>query len=402
MLYRPCLPNGKLAPLPWPIAIYRLTNIICWPLEDNASWMAKIFDRFWYILGFAIFLVTNDAEFRYLRLNLNNLDELLTGIPTYFVLIEIHVRAFSLGWNKNKLKKLLQKFYAKIYIDEPDNPKIYKNIQRQLIPILGFSCLYLCALFVYSVTPIYLLSTGSRELMYKMIPPMDHTPLYIYLPWLISNMWVGVTVATMMFGEANTLSMMVFHLNGRYQLMRENFVAKVDKLLKGKDDTDIAMRFRQILVEILNENERLNTFANEVQDEFTFHLFIIFGFMAASICALGFKVYTSPMTSIGYMFWAMGKVQETIAFGTMGTSIVTVTDEISSMYYESKWELIMQRSMNPKVNVRIMKLVNMAITINSKPFSLTGLNFFSVSLTSAVAILQGAGSYFTCLISFRQ
>lgn len=30
------------------------------------------------------------------------------------------------------------------------------------------------------------------------------------------------------------------------------------------------------------------------------------------------------MTSIGYMFWAVGKILETIAIGSMGTSIVSV------------------------------------------------------------------------------
>ncbi|XP_075153124.1 odorant receptor 74a-like [Haematobia irritans] len=401
MYYRPRLPNGKKAPLSWPLSLYRLSNNICWPVEDNASWIAYGFDRFCWFLAFAIFLITNEAEFRYLRLNFNNLDELLTGIPTYFVLIEIHLRAFTLGWDKNKLKRLLQKFYGEIYVEQSHHPQIYKYIQRQLIPILGFSFLYLCALISYLITPIIFLSTGSRELMYKMVPPMDYTPMHFYLLWLASNVWVGIIVATMMFGEANKLATMIFHLNGRYRLMKENLAAKVDQLLVEKENRDIAIRFRQILIETIDENVRLNTFAQEIQNEYSFRLFVIFAFMAASICALGFKVYTSPMTSIGYIFWAIGKVQETIAFGSMGTSIVTITDEISSMYYESKWEIVLHRSSDTKMNVNLMKLINLAIATNSKPFYLTGLNFFGISLTTAVAILQGAGSYFTCLISFR-
>lgn len=118
MLYRPRLANGKIAPLSWPIALFRLVNNICWPLEDDVSSLSYIFDRFCWYFAFVQFIITNDAEFLYLRLNIENMDEMLTGIPTYLVLIEIHLRAFTLGWKKDNFKKLLTKFYCDIYIEE--------------------------------------------------------------------------------------------------------------------------------------------------------------------------------------------------------------------------------------------------------------------------------------------
>lgn len=117
MLYRPLLPDGRKAPLSWPIALFRITNNICWPIEENASWLAVVFDRFCWYLAFILFVITNDAEFRYLRVNINNLDEMLTGVPTYLVLIEIHLRAFTLGWRKQDFRRLLEKFYRQIYIE---------------------------------------------------------------------------------------------------------------------------------------------------------------------------------------------------------------------------------------------------------------------------------------------
>lgn len=118
LLYRPRLPGGKPAPLNWCLKIYRWTNIICWPLEDNApNWFCLV-NRFMWYFGFVSFAIHNDAELRYLRVYFNNLDEFLTGVPTYLVLIELHLRAFSLGWRKDDVKKLLKKFYAEIYIDE--------------------------------------------------------------------------------------------------------------------------------------------------------------------------------------------------------------------------------------------------------------------------------------------
>ncbi|XP_058981575.1 odorant receptor 74a-like [Musca domestica] len=405
MLYRPRLPDGRKVPLSWPIALFRLTNNICWPLEENASWLAVVFDRFCWYLAFILFVITNDAEFRYLRVNINNLDEMLTGVPTYLVLIEIHLRAFTLGWRKQDFRRLLEKFYRQIYIESSLHPTIFKNIRSQLMPIFVLSSLYLSALISYVILPIYFLSIGSRELMYKMIPAFDYSPLWIYLLCCLSNLWIGVIVATMMLGEATVLSTLVFHLNGRYLMMREKLMAKVDVVLEKKKrdngNQHIAAEYNKILVETLQENVALNTFAQEIQREYSFRLFVIVAFMAASLCGLGFKVYTSPMTSIGYIFWAIGKIQEILAIGTMGSTIVTITNQISSMYYESNWELVVFQSEDSKSNARLMKLVQLAIATNSKPFCLTGLNFFTISTTTALAILQGAGSYFTCLTSFR-
>lgn len=118
MLYRPRLENGKLIPLSWPVAAYRLLNHVCWPLQDDASWLQRLFDRFFWAFGFFIFMQHNDAELRYIIRNNNNLDEMLICGPTYLILVEIHLRAFQLGLKKEAFKRFLQNFYAEIYIDQ--------------------------------------------------------------------------------------------------------------------------------------------------------------------------------------------------------------------------------------------------------------------------------------------
>ncbi|KAM7350977.1 odorant receptor 74a-like [Cochliomyia hominivorax] len=402
ILYRPRLPNGKPVPLNWALKLYRWTNIICWPLEDNVHRWCHLVDRFLWVLGFMSFAVHNDAELRYLRVYFNNLDEMLTGVPTYLVLIELHLRAFSLGLRKEDFKKLLKKFYAEIYIEESTNSKLFKQIQRQIRPILTFSLFYFCALNSYIFTAVYVLATNKRELLYKMIPIVDYkNNFYYFFPLLLSNIWVGFIVTTMMFGEGNMMGFLIFNLNGRYLMMRENFNKKVNALLKTDLNGYIVDRYERVLMETLKENLRLNKFAHEIQEEFSFRIFVMFSFSAISLCALGFKVYTSPVNSIGYAFWAIGKIQEILAFGELGSTIISTTDQLSTMYYESQWESIIERSPNTADNVKLLKFVNLSICTNRKPFHFTGLNFFNVSLISVVAILQGAGSYFTFLISLR-
>ncbi|XP_005188534.2 odorant receptor 74a-like [Musca domestica] len=357
MLYTPRLVNGRPVALTWPMTFYRRFNIICWPLEDNAVWWTHIFTTVIYMVSFLIFVMHNDAEVRYLRVNFHNLDDMLTGIPTYFVLIEIHIRAFTSAFEKKSFKWMLRKFYAEIFIEESLRPDIHAGNLRSYYPVLAFSILYLCALLSYIVFTIYGLAVGEKPLPYKMIPPFDYNSWYIYTPLVLSSLWVGFIVASTIVGESYALTMFVHNLDGRYQMMGERLNMGVENILKfSSNDSEAIEKFHRILIATLKENIRLNKFAQEIQREFSFRIFIIFSFLAATLCVLVFKVYTSPVNSIPYVFWTIGKVQETIAFGQIGTTIISRTDALSSMYYESKWEAVIQHSSNAKANVSFFVL----------------------------------------------
>lgn len=56
------------------------------------------------------------------------------------------------------------------------------------------------------------------------------------------------------------------------------------------------------------------------------------------------------------------------------------------MYYLSNWEDVILNSPNTQQNVHLLKVIALAIELNQKPFSLTGFNFFSISLESVLAV----------------
>lgn len=173
------------------------------------------------------------------------------------------------------------------------NPKLFKRIKRQLWPILTFSVFYFCALSSYILNFIYLLVTNKRELMYKMIPAIEfRNNLWLWLGLLSINVWIGFIVTTLMFGEGNILGLLVFHLNGRYQMMQKKFYTQVGTILKSELKYNIVDKYDAALLATLKENIRLNRFAAEIQKEFSFRIFVMFSFSAISLCALGFKVYT--------------------------------------------------------------------------------------------------------------
>ncbi|XP_039226418.1 odorant receptor 35a isoform X1 [Drosophila yakuba] len=128
----------------------------------------------------------------------------------------------------------------------------------------------------------------------------------------------------------------------------------------------------------------------------------------------------NPMANYIYAIWFGAKTVELLSLGQIGSDLAFTTDSLSSMYYLTHWEQILQYSTNPSENLRLLKLINLSIEMNSKPFYVTGLKYFRVSLqavlkvsekrvqsqvhqlSAVLQILQASFSYFTFLTSMQR
>jgi len=73
------------------------------------------------------------------------------------------------------------------------------------------------------------------------------------------------------------------------------------------------------------------------------------------------------------------------------------------MYYQSQWEQVLYYSTNSRENLRLMKVVALAIEVNYKPFYLTGLSYFQVSIQTVIKVLllslcSYPSSFVSCLM----
>lgn len=151
-----------------------------------------------------------------------------------------------------------------------------------------YSTTYISFLLVPILNMIY----QRKDLLFKMIYPFDHTPIYVFIPLVLSNILVATLVVTMVYGESMVIGELLLHLNQRYLLLRQDLKQRTEKLLKRNDAANISLQFRQVIVDIIKRNVELNKFAEEIQAEFSFRIFLWFTFSAALLCALGFKAYT--------------------------------------------------------------------------------------------------------------
>ncbi|BFF98646.1 odorant receptor 74a [Drosophila madeirensis] len=399
--YRPRLADGELAPLPWPVALYRQLNHISWPLEAGVTGRTKHLERLILVVGFLIFCEHNEVDFHYLIVNRNDIDNFLTGMPTYLILVEMQIRCFQLAWHKNRFRILLQRFYKDIYVQQAAEPQLFAHIQRQMLSTRLNSIVYLLALFNFLLVPVQNVIYHRREMLYKQVYPFDNTKLQYFIPLIGLNFWVGVIVTSMLFGELNVLGELMMHLNARYVQLGQDLRRTAQRLLLEANKLEMAASYRRALTHILRRNGALHDFGEEIEQEFSFRIFVMFAFSAGLLCALCFKAYTNPLGNVAYIVWFLAKFMELLSFGMLGSILYKTTDDLALMYYTADWEQVVHQSNNRLENLRLMKLVTLSIQLNSRPFFITGLKYFRVSLAAVLKIIQGAFSYFTFLNSMR-
>ncbi|KAH8377079.1 hypothetical protein KR093_003339, partial [Drosophila rubida] len=398
--YAPQLANGQRVKLSWPLRLFRLNHIF-WPLDERTSSNGLRFDYCIAAVAWSVLMLHNDAELRYLRSQTNNLDLLLAGVPTYLILVEGQLRSVNILLNRTQLRRVLQQFFGSIYVDPAKEPTIYRGIESKLRLNRCVSGLYLAAVSGYVVAPILMLVTGRRDYLFSMIPAFDVSALYIFVPFTLSSVYVALQIVTMVFGEPALLCELMAHLNGRYLVLQREMDAQIAKIVEARQRPHMAQQMRQVLVQTIRQNVALNRFMVQMEQHFTVQIFIMFAFSAILLCALGFKTLASPTGNYIYPIWFCAKTVELLSLGQMGSDIAYMTNSLSSIYYQTQWEQVLYYSTNSRENLRLMKVIALAIELNYKPFNFTGLSYFYVSLQSVVKILQGAFSYFTFLTSMR-
>ncbi|EDV90822.1 odorant receptor 74a [Drosophila grimshawi] len=400
MWYQPRLRNGELVKMSWPLALLRRLNPIAWPLDDSPSKKAILIERFLFMAALVVMIMHNEVDIHYFVVNLDDLNKLFEGIPTFLILVEINIRLLHIAIYKNRLRQLLQRFYAENYISEDSDPDTFRIIKRQLLGTRFITSFYMMTVIAFCMEPIRNIFQGRREMLYKQEYIFDNTKLPFYIPLICSNIWVGVLCTTVIIGDLNMLGEFMMHLNARYLQMDKDLKVSARRLIQSEDTTNIATDFHQELVKVLRRNAALNYFAKEVENQFTFRIFITFSFSATLLCVLAYLCYKNPVNSIVYIIWFTAKFMELLVFGYLGSILYETTDKLDVMYYCCDWEQVVYHSHNTYENVQLMKLVILSIELNSKPFALTGLNYFRVTLVAVIKILQGAFSYFTFLTSF--
>ncbi|KAH8407250.1 hypothetical protein KR222_011314, partial [Zaprionus bogoriensis] len=386
MWYQPRQKDGKLVKPTWPNAFYRRANPIAWPLEDYPSDIHTILDRLIILFGFLVFIMHTEVDIHYLFVHLDGLEKLSSSLPTIIVQIEMDIKCFQLAMRKTQLKKLLQYFYTEIYISPESDKDSFERIRRQNTLPRIIAIFYTMTLinFFQDFTKNNL--NGRRVMLYPQEYIFDNTWLPVYIPLICLNFWEGLLVDTILFGELNILGELMMHLNARYQELGKDLRLAAKRLLESCDATNIAEQYRKEVIQVLRRNNTLNSFAREIENQFTFRIFISFSFSSLTLCVLLFKCYEDPLNNLVFMVWFIAKFFEQFTYGYLGSILYETTNKIDKIYYCGDWEQIVYHSTNTRENVKLMKLIALSIQLHSKPFHLTGLKHFRVTLVTVIKV----------------
>ncbi|XP_067645908.1 odorant receptor 74a-like isoform X2 [Eurosta solidaginis] len=401
MFYRPILPNGKKVPLTWQIVAFFIN--VTWPLNNNASTWIRLIDRCRIL--FCVWLLATCILFEYQEL-IQHKGDIIIMIQisvTITVAAESLIRMCFMAFDKEKLKEYLKGYYLHIYFDEETHGTIHRRIRKQTMPALMYSYSYIATLISYLVGPMIALMDGQRILPFQMKIPFNYQPLLIYTIVVLLNWYIGILVVTNIISESYLLVTSILNLNDRLVLLEQDIMNLGDEVLKSDNPETIADVFCEKLILLVKRNEELFSFAEIVEAQFTRPLFIMMSNSALLLCLVAFNAHETGLDTenITYATWLSAKVAELVVLGYLGSLISARFDGLGNTYYSSNWEKIIYKSTNTEANIRTMKLMTRAITINQRPFMLTGMGFFHVNLGTTVTLLRVAGSYFTFLCSMR-
>nr|AKI29047.1 odorant receptor 74a [Bactrocera dorsalis] len=406
--HKPLLPNGLHPPIDWQLYGFFCAN--GWPLAAHITKTRYIADIMVTIMQFMSEGMVLIGEAVVMHDNLDNISFVCTVLAPNLILFEMMLRAYNIIYRRNSFRTHIEEFYKKIYIQRTWNPELFEKIRRQQLPTKYSTFTYIITLVTYVYVPVSGLIKNERLVPFPINFGFDYTvPWPRYLVFLTMSMWTGFAVVGPLVAEANILAMQILHLNGRYSLLLEDLrnisresIAEHEKC-KRKDNMLVTQRFRYRLYDIIRRNVELNDFAKSMQEQYSFRVFVMLALSATLLCVLGFLTATLGITAqnIRFVSWIIGKVVELLIFGRLGTTLSTTTDKLSTSYYCCDWEDIILHSTNAEENKKLMKLIALAIHLNSNPFRLTGLNFSVVNYETVVAIFRGAGSYFTVIYAYR-
>ncbi|XP_034484412.1 odorant receptor 74a-like [Drosophila innubila] len=401
MRYQPRLGNGELVKLSWSLALFRWTNPGMWPLDDNTTERDCYLDQAIVVSGFLAFCIQVQGGIHYLFNNYRDMDNFFAALSPALLQTELIIRFIHLAMHKDPLKKLLKYFYSEIYVSQESDQRSFRRINRQLLGPKLITIFYMATLLNYFYEFGMNIMAGRREMLFKQAYFFDHRKLPIYIILISINFWASLLIVTMVFVDLNLLGELLMHLNVCYLQLEKDLRSAAELLLGSNKTKNIAAKYGEELIKVLSRNISLNHFAKEIEKQFTFRLFITFSFSSVILCVLLFKSYQNPAENMIFIFWFIAKFIEQLSFGYIGSILYQTTNALDMMYYCGEWEQIIYSSHNIEENVKLMKLIVLSMQLNSKPFSLTGLNYFRVTLQAIVKILQGAFSYFTFLASMR-
>ncbi|XP_037941462.1 odorant receptor 74a-like [Teleopsis dalmanni] len=348
--YVPYFTNGILAPLPWQAKLMKFCGY--WPIADDATWRTHVIVYLLIINLFVSWCFVIEAECNFFIKNHGNLSLQLECIIGILTLTEIFMRACYVTYSRTHFRQLLSDFYTKVYIEQNMEPNLFKKIQLLHFPTKFCGGFYALTAISFLSVPIVGLFYGQRLLPYKMLPHFDYEPLHLHLITLYFSAHLIFCVICHMICDYHMLALFILHLNGQYQRLQDD----LEKLYLFKSQTKSETYFFQFqnrLIAILRRNQDLNNFAEKLKNHYSVTIFILMGFSAIVLCALGFTTMT--------------------------------TNQMDTAYYFCHWEEVILLSPNAKENAELMKLIAIAINLNQKPISLNGF-FFTVSLETVVKV----------------
>nr|AYN64401.1 odorant receptor OR11 [Rhyacophila nubila] len=357
--------------------------------------------RIYYICSVANLFPLMVGEFTYLvmsfRTDEDRFLETVDMLPCFILSVFAYLKTGILITKRDKVRSLVVDL-EKIWPDS-DEKEVKKIVRDNMSVAKKFCVIYMTMTNAISTTYPCLPLAGiayncimryifhrdykwndRASMPYIIWYPFDWTPLKVYIPTYISQIFAGFWVSSCVCSTDCFFCILVSQVCMHYQLLQRN----IENITKNTSISE-----QEKLKNIVEYHNQLYSFSERIEEIFSATLYVNFASSSLMICIELFSISIAPMPlALKYALFLGSSVGQIFLMCIYGDKLIEESGKVSESAYNSDWTTG-SRSLRHGVL--------MLMTRARKPATVSLLGFTTASFTTFSSIMSASWSYFTML-----
>ncbi|KAL6254509.1 hypothetical protein P5V15_014562 [Pogonomyrmex californicus] len=359
-------------------------------------------DSSYSILRRAFWMITltmaQTFQYRYfvIHVRTDDLSHLMDGLSTTMSYSLLLLKLTIFWINRRLLNEIIasmSKDWKECDISNEYTMTRIAYVSRWVSNVIIFS--HMMSVFLYATGTLLKIKsenqTNARELIIKMEIPfeIETTPQHVIV---LVTQFIHQTTAAGMVGVLNSLLIiLVLHICGQIDLMRQKLIEVTRKNIERKNvDQDV----KSIVKALIVRHQQIITFSKNIENLYSNIALIQFFSNTLVICCLGFLIVISigvpggSMMLIKSVFFYIVMSLEAFIYCFVGEHLSTKSEMIGDAAYESLW-YESSPSQNRDIHIMIIR--------SQKHLTLTIGKVAELSLRQFANIIKASASYVSVL-----
>ncbi|XP_018301296.1 uncharacterized protein [Mycetomoellerius zeteki] len=345
------------------------TNIVCWSVQYGLRmigvWPGMSCAILFKILSISSMIVFQILQYQYVIVHFEEEDLmiLMDALSVTFAYTLLLIKMLIFAFNSRLLNEIITsmiKDWKECDVSDEYTMSRIAYISRWVSNVI--ICSHMTSVFLYAIGTIMKIKnenqTDVRELIIKMEIPFKIESTSVHIAVLVTQ-FIHQTSAAGMVGVVNSLLIiLVFHVCGQIDIMRQKLSEITQKNVERKN---IEQNVNEnVLKDLIVRHQEIITFSKNIEDLYSNIALVQFVSNTLVICCLGFLIVISigapggSMMLVKSVFFYIVMSLEAFVYCFVGQYLSTKSEMVGDSAYESFWYEL-SPSQNRDIHIMIIR-----------------------------------------------